>query len=230
MGPRSRELLQSLTAADLSTTGFPFATSRMIDLLGVPVRATRITYVGELGYELLLPTRDALQVYDTLAAAGEPHGLRLAGYHAMNSLRIEKAYRHWGHDITPDESPLEAGLGFCIAWDKPAGFIGREALLGRKGQPMQSRLMQFLLEEADALLYHDEPIWRDGRRIGRVSSGMFGHTLGGAVGLGYVNLDRPSPQEEFMAGRYEIEVAGRRIGAKASLRPLYDPQSLRIRT
>ncbi len=229
MGPRSRDLLQALTSADFLAEAFPFASSRMIELAGVPVRATRITYVGELGYELLVPNRDAPRVFDALMATGDLHGLRLAGYHAMNSLRIEKGYRHWGHDITPDESPLEAGLGFCIAWDKPGGFIGREVLLSRRGKPLQSRLMQFLLEDPDALLYHDEPIWRDGHRIGRVTSGMFGHTLGGTIGLGYVNLDRPASQEEFLVGRYEIEVAGRMVGANASLRPLYDPQSARIK-
>jgi heterotetrameric sarcosine oxidase gamma subunit len=229
MGPRARDLLQMLTSTDLSTANFPFAASRMIELTGISLRATRITYVGELGYELLVSADNAPRVYDALIAAGEPFGLRLAGYHAMNSLRIEKACRHWGHDITPDESPLEAGLGFCVAWDKPGGFIGREALVGRRGKPMQSRLMQFLLEDPEALLYHDEPIWRGGHRIGRITSGMFGHTLGGAVGLGYVDLGHPAPQDEFLAGRYEIEVAGRMIGAKASLRPLYDPLSARIR-
>ncbi|MDI1345481.1 MAG: FAD-dependent oxidoreductase [Pseudolabrys sp.] len=229
MGPRAREVLQSLTSADLSTAAFPFATSQELELAGVPARATRITYVGELGYEILMPTGYALKAYDALVAAGEPYGLKLAGYHALNSLRIEKAYRHWGHDITPDDTPIEAGLGFCIAWDKAGGFVGREALLGRRGKQIKSRLVQFVLEDSQALLYHDEPIWRDGKRVGRITSGMFGHTLGGAVGLGYVDLGHPASAEEFVAGRYEIEVAGRMIGAKASLKPLYDPQSARIR-
>ena len=136
MGPRARDLLaNSDVDADLSTANFPFAATRMIELAGVLVRATRITYVGELGYELLVSADNALLVYDALIAAGEPHGLRLAGYHAMNSLRIEKAYRHWGHDITPDESPLEAGLGFCIAWDKPgASSAARRWLAGARKQ------------------------------------------------------------------------------------------------
>jgi 4-methylaminobutanoate oxidase (formaldehyde-forming) len=177
-----------------------------------------------------VPTEFAATVFDEIVTAGAPHGLALAGYHAMNSLRIEKAYRHWGHDITPDETPLEAGLAFCVAWEKPDGFVGREALLARRSAPPRTRLMQFLLEDPVPLLYHDEPIWRDGKRVGRITSGMYGHTLRGAVGLGYVDLGGPSASEDFLAGRYEIEVAGRMIPTAASLRPLYDPASRRVRS
>ncbi|MCL4765000.1 MAG: FAD-dependent oxidoreductase [Hyphomicrobiaceae bacterium] len=229
MGPLSRDVLASLTTADLSSAAFPFATSQTLEIAAAPVRATRITYVGELGYELLVPADYAVRVFDAISAAGGASGLRFAGYHAMNSLRIEKAYRHWGHDVTPDDTPLEAGLGFCVAWDRPGGFIGREALLARRGKPMKSVLVQFLLEDAEPLLYHDEPIWREGVRVGRIASGMYGYTLGGAVGLGYVHLPEPAAREIFAEGRYEIEVAGRKFPARASIKPLYDPTSARVR-
>ena len=158
MGPRARDLLSSLSEDDLSNEAFPFATTCEIAIGVARVRATRITYVGELGYELMVPTEFASAVFDLVVEAGASYGLRLAGYHAMNSLRIEKAYRHWGHDISPDETPLEAGLGFCVAWDKKGGFIGREALVRQRDEGIRQRLVQFVLEEADPLLYHDEPI------------------------------------------------------------------------
>ncbi len=229
MGPKARDVLASLCRTDLSTAAFPFATSQNIEIAASPVRATRITYVGELGWELLVSADYAATVFDALTAAGASHGLKLCGYHAMNSLRIEKAYRHWGHDITPDETPLEAGLEFCVAWNKPNGFIGREALLAKRGQPLKSRLVQFVLNDPEPLLYHDEPIWRDGVRVGRISSGMYGHTLGAAVGLGYVHLSEPSDKQVFAQGNYEIEIAGRKVAATASLRPLYDPKSQRVK-
>jgi 4-methylaminobutanoate oxidase (formaldehyde-forming) len=197
----------------------------LIEVAAAPVRATRISYVGELGYELLLPAAHAIGVFDALRTAGEPFGLRLAGYHAMNSLRIEKAYRHWGHDVTPDNTPLEAGLDFCVAWDKPGGFIGREALLKKRDRLLSSFLVQFLLQDPAPLLYHDEPIWRNGVRVGRITSGMYGYTLAGAVGLGYVQLPQAAPRCAFAEGTYEIEIAGRRIPARASIRPFYDPKS-----
>jgi heterotetrameric sarcosine oxidase gamma subunit len=230
MGPRSRDVLTALTNADLSSEAFPFGTTRAIDIATARVRATRITYVGELGWEILVPTEFATTVFDAIVGAGAQHGLALAGYHAMNSLRIEKAYRHWGHDITADETPFEAGLAFCVAWDKQGGFVGRDALLARRSTAPRRRLMQFLLQDPEPLLYHDEPIWRDGRCVGRITSGMYGHTLGGAVGLGYVDMGAACPADEFVAGRYELEVAGRRVPATASLRPLYDPASRRVRS
>jgi heterotetrameric sarcosine oxidase gamma subunit len=230
MGPRSRDVLTALSASDLSAEAFPFGTTREIEIATERVRATRITYVGELGWEILVPAQRATTVFDAIIAAGAPHGISLAGYHAMASLRIEKAYRHWGHDVTPDETPFEAGLAFCIAWDKRGGFIGRDALLARRATAPRTRLVQFLLRDATSLLYHDEPIWRDGKRVGRITSGMYGHTLGGAVGLGYVDLGAPNPAEAFEAGRYELEVAGTMVPATASLRPLYDPASKRARS
>jgi len=230
MGPKSRELLGQLTDADLSTAAFPFGTSRFIDLGYARVRASRITYVGELGYELYIPGEFAQSVYDVIVAAGAPCGLRLAGYHALDSLRMEKAYRHWGHDISDEDTPLEAGLGFAVAWDKPGGFLGREALLEQRTHGVRRRLVAFALERSDRLLYHNEPIWRDGELVGRISSGMFGHTVDAALGLGYV-ADRGEPVSDawVAAGHYEIEVAAERVPARGSLRAFYDPASRRVK-
>ena len=230
MGPRSRELLATLTDADLSTAAFPFATSRLIDLGYARVRASRITYVGELGYELYIPAEFAQSVYDNIVRAGEPFGLQLAGYHALNSLRMEKAYRHWGHDIGDEDTPLEAGLGFAVAWNKPVDFVGREALRRLREAGVRRRLVALALEETDRLLYHNEPVWRDGELVGRITSGMFGHTVGRALGLGFIaNRDGVASAEWIKSGRYEVEVALQRVPARISLRPFYDPAGERVR-
>jgi 4-methylaminobutanoate oxidase (formaldehyde-forming) len=230
MGPRSREFLGTLTDADLSSAAFPFATSREIDLGYALVRASRITYVGELGWELYIPTDVATHVYDTIVAAGDGFGLRHAGYHALNSLRIEKAYRHWGHDMTDEDDLFEAGLSFTAAWDKPGGFIGREALLRKRDAGPARRLAVFTLDDPEPLLFHNEPIWRDGELVGRISSGMFGHTVGRSIGLGYVRrADGPVTVEWLAAGAYELEVANERFASRASFRAPYDPANERIR-
>ena len=226
MGPNARALLQSLTPNDLSHEAFPFAHSREIELGYALVRASRITYVGELGWELYIPTEFVVGVYDAIAAAGAPFGLAHAGYHALDSLRIEKAYRHWGHDITDEDTPLEAGLGFAVKFDKAGGFIGREALLKAKAAGPAKRLLQFRLTDPRPLLYHDEPIWCGDVLVGHITSGAYGHTLGGAIGLGYVDTAKaPNPAE----GDFSIEVAGERIPAEVSSTPMYDPGSRRIR-
>ena len=229
-GPNSRDLLQSLTTDDLSNEAFPFGTSKIIDLGYARVRASRVSYVGELGFELYIPTEHAQDVFDTIMAAGPSFGLRLAGYHALNSLRMEKGYRHWGHDISPDENPIEAGLAFCVSWDKPGGFIGREALLAAKSAPVTQRLAQFALLDDRHLLYHNEPIWRDGVLVGRITSGMFGHTVGVSIGMGYVSNDGAAADRDWvMGGSYEIEIAGERVPARVSMAPFYDPKSERTR-
>ena len=226
MGPNARSLLQSLCPDDLSHEAFPFAQSREIELGYALVRAARITYVGELGWELYIPTEFTAGVYDTIVAAGAPFGLAHAGYHALDSLRIEKAYRHWGHDITDEDTPLEAGLGFAVKFDKPGGFIGRDALLRDREAGPAKRLLQFRLRDPQPLLYHNEPIWHEDALVGYTTSGAYGHTLGGAIGLGYVDTARtPNPPE----GGFSIEVAGERIPAEASARPMYDPGNRRIR-
>ena len=229
MGPRARDLLSRLTPDDLSNEAFPFAASRQIELGYSLVRASRITYVGELGWEIYIPSEFTLGVYDLLVETGADFSLRHAGMHAMNSLRIEKAYRHYGHDITDDDTPLEAGLGFAVKLDKPGGFNGRNALLKQKEIGVSKRLVQFLLENPEPLLYHNEPIWRDGALAGYVRSGMYGHTLGGAVGLGYIEHENGVDVDYVMSGTYEIEVAGELYSAKPSLQPLYDPCSERVK-
>ena len=228
MGPNSRELLQSLTPADMSNEAFRFATSREIELGYALVRASRITYVGELGWELYIPTEFVVSVYEEILTAGDSFGLAHAGYHALDSLRIEKAYRHWGHDITDEDSPLEAGLGFTVKFDKPGGFIGREALLRQKENGVPRRLVQFRLGDPEPLLYHNEPIWHRDEIAGYIASGNYGHTLGAGIGLGYVDTSL-APDFPGLSGEFEIEVAGVRVPADASIRPMYDPENNRIR-
>ena len=229
MGPNSRMFLQSLTSADLSNAAFPFATAREIELGYARVRAARITYVGELGWELYVPTEFAAGVYDVIEQAGREVGLAHCGYHAMNSLRIEKGYRHWGHDITDEDTPIEAGLGFAVKFSKEAHFNGRERLLRQKKAGVPKRLVTFALEDANRLLYHNEPICRDGEIVGYITSGMFGHTIGTAIGLGYVNHEDGVSADYVSAGNYELEVAGERVPARATLRPLYDPNNERTK-
>lgn len=230
MGPNSRGLLSRLTSADLSNAAFPFGASREIEMGYALVRATRITFVGELGWELYVPTECALAVYDLIVEHGSSYGLRHAGYHTLNSCRMEKAYRHWGHDITDEDSPLEAGLGFAVAFDKPGGFIGRDALLKQKEAGLNRRLVAFALEDPAPLLYHEEPIYRNGVKIGSTTSGMFGHTVGTSLALGYIEHEGGADKEFIQAGEFEIEVAAERVPARASLRPFYDPGHERIKT
>jgi heterotetrameric sarcosine oxidase gamma subunit len=230
MGPRSRELLSQLTEADMSPAAFPFGTSQIIDLGYARVRASRITYVGELGWELYIPTECAPGVFDALMQAAPSVGGRLAGYHALNSLRMEKGYRHWGHDISDEDTPLQSGLGFAVAMKKPGGFIGLEALQAQKEAGLTRRLVMFALDDATPLLYHNEPICRDGAIVGRISSGMFGHHLGKSLGMGYVECQtQGEAPDAILQGKYEIEVAGVRYSAQPSLAPLYDPSSARIK-
>jgi glycine cleavage system T protein len=230
MGPRSRELLQRVTDADLSNAAFPFGTSRVVDIGYGRVRASRITYVGELGWELYIATEFAPGIFDLLVEEGADLGVSLAGYHAMNSLRMEKGYRHWGHDITDEDTPLEAGLAFAVAWNKPGGFVGRAALLRQKGNGVRRRLVQLAHSDPSRLLYHNEPIWRNGVLVGRVTSGMFGHTIGKPLGMGYVNNASGVVDADWVkSGRYEVEVAGVRVAAEVSLEPFHDPKSARVK-
>jgi 4-methylaminobutanoate oxidase (formaldehyde-forming) len=230
MGPSSRELLQSISPDDMSNDAFAFATSREIELGFAIVRASRISYVGELGWELYIPTEFTLGVYDEIVSAGASMGLVHAGYHALNSLRIEKAYRHWGHDITDEDTPLEAGLGFAVKMNKSGGFIGRDALVAQKEHGPTKRLVQFRLSDPEPLLYHNEPIWHGDEIVGYIASGAYGHTLGSCIGLGYVNSpDGSDPENRIASGGFEIEVAGVRVAAEASIRPMYDPNNARIR-
>ena len=229
MGPQSRALLASVSGEDLSNAAFPFGTSREIEIGYAKVRASRITYVGELGWELYIPTEFARNVFAAIARAGEAFGLKFAGMHAMDSCRMEKGYRSWGHDISDEDTPLEAGLTFVVKLGKSIDFIGRDALLRQRETRLTKRLVQVALDDPEPLLYHNEPIWRDGKLVGRTTSGAYGHHLGRAIALGYLHEDAGVDAEYVRSGRYEIEVAGVRHAAKASLDPLYDPKSLRIR-
>jgi len=229
MGPNSRALLNKLTDADLSNEAFPFGTSQEIDLAYARVRATRMTYVGEMGWELNIPTEFTMGVYEALLAAGREFDLVHAGYHAMNSLRIEKGYRHYGHDISDTDTPIEAGLGFAVNLKKKNEFNGRERLLQQKSEGVRKRLVMFALEDDQPLLYHNEPIWRAKEIVGYISSGMFAHTVGTSVGMGYVNHGEAITADFIRASRFEIEVASKRFPARASLRPFYDPKNERVK-
>jgi 4-methylaminobutanoate oxidase (formaldehyde-forming) len=214
----------------LSNEDFPYLSSQEIDIGYARVRATRVTYLGELGWELYVPTEHAPDVYDRLLGAGADHGLKHAGLQALGSLRLEKAYRDFGHDIGNLDTPFEAGLGFAVKLDKPGGFIGRDALAVQKkaGAPRR-RLVQFLLSDSEPLMYHGEVIWRNDAAVGTIRAGAFGHTLGASVGLGYVESDGPVTRDFISSANWEIEIAGQRYATRASLLPLYDPKGERIR-
>ena len=233
MGPKAREMLQPLTSVSLANEDFPFATMQQIDIGMATVRAHRISYVGELGWEIHVGADMAVHVLETMLARGEDVGLRLCGLHALDSCRIEKAFRHFGHDIGDEDHVLEAGLGFAVRLDKRASkfgeFIGREAVLGKRREGVSRRLVQFRLTDPEPLLHHNEPILRDGEMVGYVTSGNYGHYLGGAIGLGYVPCAPGETAADIIASRYEIEIAGVRVEAEASLRPLYDPKAERVR-
>ncbi|RDB43206.1 FAD-dependent oxidoreductase [Halomonas sp. DQ26W] len=230
MGPEARSLLQQLTGEDLTNHAFPFGTSKEIELGYARVRASRITYVGELGWELYIPTEFAPDVFDRIVAAGKTFDLKLCGYHALNSLRIEKGYRHFGHDIAEEDSPLEAGLSFAVAFNKPGGFIGREALQQQQAEGVKKRMVLFRFLDPEATSYHEEPIYRDGVIVGRTTSGMYGHYVGGNVAMGYVEHADGVTPEWIKEGDYEIEIAMRRHKVEASLRAFHDPGMTRVKS
>jgi glycine cleavage system aminomethyltransferase T/glycine/D-amino acid oxidase-like deaminating enzyme len=233
MGPRARDLLAPLVDVDLGNAAFPFGTAQTIEIGMALARAHRITYVGELGWEIYVSADMARHVFDTIVARGAEHDLVLCGMHAFDSCRIEKAYRHHGHDISCEDHVLEAGLGFAVRPDKPRGrfgdFIGRDAVRARAAEGLRRRLLQFRLDDPTPLLFHNEPILRNGRIVDRITSGAYGHHLGAAIGLGYVPVVPGESAAELLASRWEIEIAGTRVPAGASLRPLYDPKSERPR-
>jgi heterotetrameric sarcosine oxidase gamma subunit len=229
-GPRSRELLQKLTSEDLSNEAFPFRAAREIDIGFARVLCVRITYLGELGYELYVPCEQALHVYDRLIDAGREFGLVHAGLKALGSLRMEKGYRDYGHDIDNTDDPYETGLGFALNLDKPGGFIGKEAVLARKAKgPLRRRLVQVLVKDPQPLMYHVEVLRRDGVPVGYVRAASYGHTLGGAVGLAMVEPDAEVNAAYLASGRWEVDIAGTLYPCIVSAKPLYDPESRRIK-
>jgi 4-methylaminobutanoate oxidase (formaldehyde-forming) len=229
MGPLARAALSRVTAADLSNPAFPFGTGQAIRIGPAPVWAQRIGYVGELGWELFVPLEHGAGVLDALLSVLDALQGNLVGFHAVDSLRCEKGYRSWGHDLSSHDTPLEAGLGFAVAWDKPAGFQGRDALLRHRAEPRTRRLVSCILDDPEPLLLGDEPLLHRGQVVGRVTSGAFGHTLGRSVGLGWVSHPGGVDQTFLESGGFEVEIAGARIGTGVQLRPPYDPAGERIR-
>jgi 4-methylaminobutanoate oxidase (formaldehyde-forming) len=224
MGPKARAHLQPLTDHSLAHADFPFATSAALQIGGIAVRATRITYVGELGWELYVPWQQAPAVYRALTRQRIQH----AGYHAMDSLRMEKAYRHWGHDISDEDTPVEAGLTFTADFDKPGGFIGDEAIANQRATGVGRRLALFKLQDSDTLLTHDEPIWLDDETVGHIVSSAYSYTFDCSLGFGYVQGHPSISREQILAGEYRIEVADKMVPASVSLRALYDPDNKRV--
>ena len=233
MGPSSRPLIEKISGADLANGALPFAHSCEMDFGYARVRASRITYVGELGYELYLPTEHLLEVYERLLDAGAAFGLAHAGYYAMGACRVEKAYRSWGHDIGDADTPLESGLAFTIAWDKPGGFIGREALLAQKAAGvLPKRLVQVALKDtsdAAPLLFHEEPLLRDGVLVGSIKSGAWGHRVGRSLGMGYVHCEQGVSREWLQSGQWSVEVAWATHPVDVQLDAFYDAKNTRIR-
>lgn len=227
MGPQSRTLLQAVSPNDFSNETNPFGTAQDIELGMGLARAHRVSYVGELGWELYISADMAAHAFETLHAAGQDHGLKLCGMHMMDSCRIEKGFRHFGHDITSEDHVLEAGLGFAVSKTKDS-FIGRDAVNKKRDEGLKTRMVQFKLTDPNPLLYHNEPILRDGEIIGFLSSGNYGHTLGGAIGMGYVPCQGQTIAD-ILASTYEIDVAGTRVRAEASLKPMYDPTGERTK-
>jgi 4-methylaminobutanoate oxidase (formaldehyde-forming) len=230
MGPRAREVLQPVSADEISDAALPFGSWRLIRIAGAPVRALRITYVGELGFELHVPAEYALTVYDALIAAGQAHGLAHAGYRAIESLRLEKGYRAWGADIGPDHTPLEAGLGFALKLGSEQPFLGRDALEGQRRDGLKKRLACFTVDDPEVVLLGRETIYRDGERVGWLTSGGFGYTVRKAIGYGYVRNPAGVDLDYLRSGRYELEVATERVPATLHLRALYDPEMARVRS
>ncbi|TPM55183.1 FAD-dependent oxidoreductase [Mesorhizobium sp. B2-2-4] len=228
MGPDARKLIQKVSPNDFSNENNPFGTFQEIEIGMGLARAHRVTYVGELGWELYVSTDQAAHVFEAIEAAGADVGLKLCGLHTLDSCRIEKAFRHFGHDITDEDNVLEAGLGFAVKTAK-GDFIGRDAVLKKKEAGLSRRLVQFRLKDPQPLLFHNEAILRDGKIVGPITSGNYGHHLGGAIGLGYVPC-QDETEADVLASSYEVEIAGERFAAEASLKPMYDPKAERVKT
>jgi glycine cleavage system aminomethyltransferase T/glycine/D-amino acid oxidase-like deaminating enzyme len=227
-GPKSRELLQRLSPNDWSNEAFPYLTAQKVELGYTPLWALRVTYVGELGWDLLIPTEFGATLYDQIREAGADLGFRPTGVGALSSMRMEKAYRDMGHDIDSTDTPLEAGLGFAVGWDKPGGFIGREALLKQKeAGPLRKRLVNVLLETPDQDLVGAEPLYWDGEPVGEVRVGAFGYSLGASCGIADVEREEGITAADINSGSFEIDIAGTRVPAKVSLKPFFDPERSR---
>jgi 4-methylaminobutanoate oxidase (formaldehyde-forming) len=229
MGPKSRAILEAVTRSDVSNQGFRFGQARTIGVAGCPVRALRVTYVGELGWELHLPVEYATTVFEALMAAGREHGLRPAGYRAIESLRLEKGYRAWGSDIGPDHTPDEAGLGWAVKLRKNIDFKGRAAVEAQRSGGVRKMLACFVVDAPDVVLSGRETIYRNGRRVGWLTSGGYGYTIGKSIGYGYVRDPGGVDAAHVLSGEYELEIATERVPCSVQLAPLYDPEMARIK-
>jgi 4-methylaminobutanoate oxidase (formaldehyde-forming) len=229
-GPRSRELMQRVTSCDMGNAAFPFRAAKEIDIGFARVLCIRITYLGELGYELYIPSEQALHVYDRLVEAGEHVGLVHAGPKTLASCRMEKGYRDYGHDIDNTDTLLEAGLGFAADLKKPGGFLGKDAVVAQKAEgTLKKRLLQIFVKDPEALMFHAEPVLRDGKPVGYIRAASYGHTLGGAVGLAMISADVPIDSKWIEAGTWEVQIANTRYPAAASLKPFYDPTNEKVK-
>ena len=231
-GPNARALMQAISNDDFSNDSFSFGTIREVEIGYQLAYAMRISYSGELGWELYIPTEMTLPVYDRLIEAGTDFGLKHCGYHTLNSLRAEKAYREWAHDIGPLENPVEAGLAFTCDFDKPGGFIGKDAVQAIAGEVKRRRLVQFLLDDSEPVLTHNEPVWQNDEMVSYTTSSGYGHTLGGCVAFAYITVPEGETldQARLDDSEFIIEQADRRYTARASLKPMYDPKSERTRS
>jgi 4-methylaminobutanoate oxidase (formaldehyde-forming) len=229
MGPAARDVLAAVCSDPVSDAALPFATHRTLSVAGARLRALRITYVGELGFELHVPTQLAGGVYDALMEAGASHGIENAGYRAIESLRLEKGYRAWATDITPNHTPLEAGLAWAVKLDTGIAFLGREALERQRREGLKRRLVGFTVDDPDVVLLGRETILRDGERVGWLTSGGWGYTVGKGIGYGYVHDPNGIDTPALRSGSYELEVASTRVPARLHLRALYDPDTKRVR-
>jgi glycine cleavage system aminomethyltransferase T len=229
MGPRARDVLAAVTSSDVSNTAFPFGHAREIEIAGATVRALRVTYVGELGWELHIPIAAIGEVFDALMAAGKPHDIRPVGYRALESLRLEKGYRAWGSDITPNDTPQEAGLGWAVKLRKNTDFIGREALSRINGNFLPKRLAGFTVDDPDIVLLGRETILRNGEPVGYLTSGGYGYTVGKNIGYGYVRNADGVSDDFLQSGKYELVVAMDSVPATIWLEPMYDPGAERVK-
>ncbi|TIX71474.1 MAG: aminomethyl transferase family protein, partial [Mesorhizobium sp.] len=229
MGPRARDVLSAVTDADVSNAAFPFGHAREITIVGHTVKALRVTYVGELGWELHVPIAATGEVFDALMAAGEAHDIRPIGYRALESLRLEKGYRAWGSDITPNDTPQEAGLGWAVKLRKNTDFVGRRALENAAGEALKKRFAGFTVDDPAIVLVGRETILRNGEPVGYLTSGGYGYTLGRNIGYGYVRNAAGVGDDFLASGDYELVVAMERTPAKIHLEPLYDPAGEKIK-
>jgi 4-methylaminobutanoate oxidase (formaldehyde-forming) len=230
-GPKSRALFQSLTDEDLLNDHFAFGTGRWMTAGGVRLWAQRISYVGELDWEIYIPATDAMAFLDALLEAGKEFGLRPVGMHAVDAMRMEKGFRHWGHDIVYEDNLVDSGLAFTARPNKNIPFIGRDAVLSQKVAGIgKKRMVCFLLNDPEPLLFHNEPILMNGKPVGYLTSASYAHHLGAAIGMGYVGADEPVTADFIANGDFAIQVNGRAEPATASLKPFYDPASERMRT